>query len=138
MSSIKKQVAGIIELSLSLFLLFGALTVFNTCDLHDGKTMACYWADRMVVALGVVLAVQAVLRLLFRNTNIKKGIVSAMLPLAVLCIFIPDRIISLCMMDTMRCQAVFKPSVMVISVLLVLVMLADIVIMTISTKKDNS
>ena len=138
MLSLKGRGIGIIELIFSLLLAIGTLTVFDVCEISSEKIMACHWANNTVISLGTVLAVQSLARVLINNKSIRIGIIISMIPTTVLCILIPDTLISLCMINNMRCQSVFKPIVIVASAVLVFVLTADLIIMSINLKKDNA
>lgn len=80
--------------------------------------MACHWAEQAVFALSVVLLIQSILLLLLRDSGVKKGIAAAIIPTAVITVLVPGAFIRLCMMDTMRCRAVFRPAVSIFGVLI--------------------
>ena len=137
MNFIKKNAAGIAELLISIILVVGVFTLFKACGLHEGKAMACHWAENTVKALGIVFIFLSAIRLILKEDGVKKGIALAFVPLSVLTFLIPGKIISLCMMDTMRCQTSFKPFVIVLSVILALISLADVVILSLGKKDKN-
>ncbi len=137
MNFFKKNAAGIAELLISIILTVGVFTLFKACGLHEGKAMACHWAENTVKALGIVFVSLSVLRLIEKEEGVKKGIALAFVPLSVLTFLVPGKIISLCMMDTMRCQTTFKPFVIVLSVVLALISLADVVILSLGKKNNN-
>ncbi|HCJ42088.1 DUF4418 family protein [uncultured Ruminococcus sp.] len=109
----KKNILGIAELLTALLLTIGSFTIFKACGAHEGKYMACHWAQNAVTLIGTVITLLALLRILLKNKGIKAGLASGVFLLAVSVIFIPDSVISLCMMDTMRCHTIFKPTVIV-------------------------
>lgn len=137
MNYFKKNAAGIAELLISIILVVGVFTLFKACGLHEGKAMACHWAENTVKALGIVFIFLSAIRLILKEDGVKKGIALAFVPLSVLTFLIPGKIISLCMMDTMGCQTSFKPFVIVLSVILALISLADVVILSLGKKDKN-
>ena len=52
-------------------------------------------------------------------------------------IFIPNNVISLCMMDSMRCHTTFKPAVIVIASVLGALAVVDSILGIIKTGKSN-
>ena len=109
----KKNILGIAELLTALLLTIGSFTIFKACGAHEGKYMACHWAQNAVTLIGTVITLLALLRIVLKNKGIKAGLASGVFLSAVSVIFIPDSVISLCMMDTMRCHTIFKPAVIV-------------------------
>ena len=115
-----------VTLLLSLILCVGAMTIFSTCEPKaDGSYMLCHWAGQVVIGLGGVMAVIALARF-FVNAEVQKGLSLALIPLAVFTAYIPNNIIPLCKMETMQCQAIFKPSVFLVSALIIISAVANI------------
>ena len=111
----KKNLLGIVELILAALLTVGTVTFFKACGEHEGKFMPCHWAQNAVTLIGIVITLLALLRIILKNSGIKAGLAIGVFLISVSVIFIPNNAISLCMMDTMRCQTIFKPGVIVIA-----------------------
>ena len=82
--------------------------------------MHCHTAWHYVTVLAALQLAAAALRCLpavqhARTLCMVLSILLLLLP--VLAFFVPGQIVSLCMMTTMRCQAVMKPGVRVLAVL---------------------
>lgn len=122
---IKENILGIAELLTAAVLTAGSVTFFKACGAHEGKFMACHWAQNTVTLIGAVLILSALLRIVLPNKGAKAGLALSIVILSVSTAFIPNKVINLCMMDTMRCHTVFKPSVIIIAALLAAVALAD-------------
>ena len=133
----KKNIIGIAEFLLALLLTVGSLTIFKACGEHDGKYMACHWAQNAVTLIGAVISIQALLRILLKNSGIKAGLAISIFLSAVSVIFIPGHVISLCMMDTMRCISTFKPAVIVIASLLAAAAGSDSILGIIKAGKEK-
>ena len=118
---VKDNILGIAELLLGGILAVGSFTVFAACGEHEGKYMACHWAQNAVVLIGTVIVITALIKLFAKNSGVKAAFAVTHFLLAVGTAFIPGKIINLCMMETMRCQTVFKPAVLVISLILAVV-----------------
>ena len=118
---IKENIFGIAELLLGAALTVGPVTLFGACEAHEGKYMACHWAQNAVVLIGSVIVIPALIKLFAKNSGVKAAFAVTHFLLAVGTAFIPGKIINLCMMETMRCHTVFKPAVIVISLILAVV-----------------
>ncbi len=134
---LKGNAAGIAEAVLALLLTVGSLTVFRACDSAEGRYMACHWAQNAVTLAGTVLTVQSLLRIVIRNKGVGTGLSLGIFTLAASLTILPKTVISLCMMETMRCHTVFRPAVIVISVLLAAVSGIDAATGLIRTGKDK-
>lgn len=117
--SLKTLVFDIVLLLLSAGLTVGVKTVFSACEKKpDGTWMACHWAEQAVMALGCAMAVMALVNIVLNKTDLKRGIVLAMIPTALITAFVPNTLIKLCMMTDMHCHSVMKPAVIIISALI--------------------
>ena len=123
----KKNILGIAQLLTALLLTIGSVTFFKACGEHEGKFMACHWAQNAVVLVGIVLTVLALARIVLRDDNIRTGLSIGIFALSAAAAFIPGTAINLCMMKDMACHTAFKPAVIIISVLLAVLSLADVI-----------
>ena len=123
---------GITDILLAVLcavLLAGTITFLAPCGpKDDGSWMNCHWAGRVNTALAAVLLTMAVMHLAAPMGGIKLGLDLAMLPAGVLATQVSGHVISLCMMETMRCQSVMKPGVMVLGLLITAAAAWDLVI----------
>ena len=111
-------------LALAFFL--GLLFVFGPCGpKEDGGWMSCHWAGQALRGLAAAMLVIALLHLLPGRAKQKMGLDMAMIPLAVLALLLPGRLISLCMMASMRCRSVMAPAVTVFAVLMIVLSILD-------------
>ena len=78
----------------------------------DGRFMVCYWAGQAVLGVGIVLVVLSLLHLAFKNDGMKLGLDLAVIADAALLMFIPNRLIPLCIKNHMRCHTVMEPYVL--------------------------
>ncbi len=115
-------------LVLSLFLAFGTAFVFHACGPKaDGSWMNCHQAESIVVWVGAVLSVLSIVRL-FVPEGVKTGLSISFIPFSVFASFVPGVIIHLCMMHDMRCHAITRPAVLVISILIAVFAAVDVVL----------
>ena len=121
----KRTLLGIAEGIAALVLTIGAFTFFKACGEHDGKFMACHWAQNAVTLIGVLLIISALIRLFTRDNGVRAGIAVTQFLLSAAAALIPGTIINLCMMETMRCHTIFKPAVIILAVISAAVSGAD-------------
>ena len=118
----KTIILDVILCVLSALLCFGTKFAFHACGpKDDGGWMACHWAEQSVFGLGLVLLILSlVMTFAFKDGKTKSGIALSLEGIAALALVTPNHLISLCMMNTMRCHAVMKPAVIIISILIIL------------------
>lgn len=116
----KIHVADVVILILFCLLTIGVVTFLRPCGVHDdGSYSSCHWSGRILFGLGIIGILQAALAMLGQN-QFRLGLNAAIFLEAVVILFIPGRIVSLCMMSTMRCNLILKPGVQVISLVTIL------------------
>jgi len=105
----------VLLLALSIFLTFGTQFLFHACNVkEDGSYMLCHWAQRAVTGTGAVLIILYILCMIAKDRKIKAAFITAGIPVTILAMLFPDVLISMCMSDTMRCQAVMRPAVLAV------------------------
>lgn len=128
MQKFKISATDIIILLLSVLFLIGTIFWFNACGpKEDGSYMNCHWAGVMLMATAAVLATDALAHLLIPDSKVKAGLSAAMIPLSILACIIPGNLISLCMMESMRCRSIMTPAAIVFGALIAAVSAADVV-----------
>ena len=136
---IKNKRIGASDIILVVFgavFFIGILTFFGPCGpKDDGSWMTCHWAGQAATGLSAVLLFMSVVHIIVKNPGIKTGLSIAVIPTAILAILIPGNIISMCMMNTMRCHAVMKPGVVICSALMILAAGFDIFLQWTKSKK---
>ncbi len=107
---------------LSALLCFGTKYLFHACPpKEDGSWMACHWAEQTVFGLGLVLLILSlVMTCAIKDQKVKSGIALSLEGIAAMALVTPNYLIHLCMMTDMRCHAVMKPAVMIISIIIIL------------------
>ena len=112
----KKRVSapGIICFILSLLMTVLVLTVSHACVHDDGTYSSCHWAGVVSMMLGVVMAVLSAASVL--RTGLPALTCTALAAMvSVLAFLTPGTLVPLCMMAAMRCNAIMRPTVMVLS-----------------------
>lgn len=110
---------------LGLLLTIGVFTFLKPCVHADGVYGTCHWAGQILASLGIVMTVQAVMGTFCGNAKMREGISLSMIPTALLAALVPGVLIPLCMMETMRCNAIMKPATLLIAILIALLSAVD-------------
>ena len=115
----KTKVCAVTGLIIAVLMEVGLCSFLAACGpKEDGSWMMCHYVQNVLLLLGGCLVLLHTLALVFsETTHIAGGILLAGVLLFVCCIVVPDRVIHMCMMDTMRCHTVMQPGVLVISIL---------------------
>lgn len=111
-------------LVVSAFLAVGVMTLFHACaPKDDGTWMSCHYAQLAVFGLACAMVVLSLSALVARR-GAAFWLHLAVAGLAVVSAFVPGGAISLCMMAGMRCRAVMRPSVILLSVVIAVLAVA--------------
>lgn len=123
------RILSIVTLALGVILAVGALYAFHACGpMDDGSWMKCHWAQQISAALGVVIAVQALIAIVAKTSAARAGISAVIIPTAVLAILVPNTIIPLCMMSDMRCQAIMRPAIYLVAGIILILSIVNTLI----------
>lgn len=113
--SIRKWIPAL----LSVLLVFGVLTVFGACGMKDdGTWMKCHGAQTTVAKLGGAMTALFLLAALLRNRALKTILYGLGIVGSVVVFLIPETIMPMCMMRTMRCYTVMQPFVRIMAVMI--------------------
>ena len=116
-----KKIIHIAAILLSVFLAAGVKLLFHACGpKEDGSWMHCHTAENAVCICGICMAVLLLGALLLRGR--RAAAIPCLLAAAagVVTALLPNTIIHMCMMTDMRCHAVMKPAVIILSILIAL------------------
>ena len=126
----KKRRFGVMDVllcALNLLFFVGMQTVFLPCEMRpDGSWMSCHWAGQALTGIAAALSAIALMHLVIPRAQVKMGLALAMIPLSVLALVLPDHLIDLCMMETMRCHTVMTPAVTVLSLVNIMIAATDV------------
>ena len=121
------NLVGLVLLVVSIIQVLGLKTFFAGCSKRDnGSWMNCRWATQAVIGVSLLLIVMAVMLILVRSTNTKKGIALAMIPTALLNILLPGYLIPLCTSTSMRCHTTMLPAVRIMSLIIAGIALVEV------------
>ncbi|MDO4634190.1 MAG: DUF4418 family protein [Eubacteriales bacterium] len=118
-------IVDMLRLILSLILTVGSSTFLHACLHDDGSISTCHYAQQMVTALGILLAVLALLSLLLHEDGVRKGLALAGICAGLLTVLTPGILIPVCAMAAMRCRLIMLPSVRLIAGLLTVLSLLE-------------
>lgn len=119
----------IILLAVSAVFFIGILTFFKSCGpMEDGSWMTCHWACQAITGIAAVILVISIIHFIVPDAAIKSGLSIAEIPAAVLAAVIPGHLISLCMMNSMRCRAIMTPLTILFSILTIAAAIVDILL----------
>ena len=124
----KNKITGIISAVMGLVLAVGVMTVFRACPIkEDGTWMHCHSAQTTVMYLALAMAVVSAVTVFVKNKAVNIGLYAVNLILSVVTMLIPQTIIHMCMMNTMRCHAIMRPFSTIMAVLILIVSAVGIV-----------
>ncbi|MBR1591567.1 MAG: DUF4418 family protein [Ruminococcus sp.] len=139
--NMKNKSAFITDLLLflaSAFFCTGTKFVFHACGKkEDGSYMSCHWAEQAVFAVSISIVIISLLVLLVKNRKFKAGAAAALIPCALMAAIIPNNMINLCMMNTMRCHSTMRPFVITASAVIIIIAAADI-FLNINSKENKN
>ncbi len=117
--------------AITLLFLIGSFTFLSPCPAkEDGSWMNCHWAGQAISGLAAVLLVISLIHLFAPDPKVKLGLSLSMIPTALLAAILPGNLITLCMMESMRCHTTMRPLTIIISVLVILLALIDTFLQT--------
>ena len=129
-----KKILNYVPAVLAAILAIGVVTVFKACaPMDDGSWMNCHNAQLQVFVIAIVITIIAVVNIFLNNKKINLCLGIVGIALAVIAAIVPGIITHLCMMDTMRCHAIMRPYVVVLSVLFIIAQ----VLLTVLGLKDS-
>ena len=111
----KKKWCTIAALAVNIVLLVGLVSFLDACGpKEDGSFMMCHHARNVLLLFGTAIAVFHLLGLFLpEKYGFEKGLALASFIVCVCAVLIPQKIIPLCMMNTMRCHTVMRPGALV-------------------------
>lgn len=112
------SISACVQAVLALLMAVGAATFLGPCVHTEGGFGTCHWAGRVLTGLGAAMAVQAVIGMFFADARVREGVSLSMIPVALLAALTPGVVIPLCMMETMRCNAIMRPAMALIAALI--------------------
>ncbi len=130
------RIMDVIMAVLGIVFLLGIIFLFGPCGpKEDGSYMTCHWAGNAETGIASVLLILSLMQVFIKNKDIKTGISLSMIPVSLLGLFIPGRLINLCMMHDMACHLKMHPAVTVCTILFAVMSIINIVLLRRGEKK---
>lgn len=127
--NIVSNLLSVLLLALSVFLTLGTEFIFHACDpMADGHFMSCHEAQHAVTGAGVVLIIFYILSLIVKERKVRSAFITSGIPVTILAMLIPGRLMHMCMSNTMRCHAVMEPSVLAVGCVILVVSVVALVV----------
>ena len=135
----KSRLFNIIQLVAAATAAAGVMTIFSACGAkEDGTWMSCHSAQMLVFGLGTAMTAVSVFMLLLKNKALRVLLGLANIVLAVVCMAVPGKIISMCMMADMRCYSVMKPFVILICIAVIVLTACTVIFVFKKNRKSES
>ncbi|MDR2795312.1 MAG: DUF4418 family protein [Spirochaetaceae bacterium] len=113
-------ISGGAAIVFGLLIALGPQFLFPVCPVEGGMFMKCHWSAQAEIGVGAVIAVLGIALVIFANSKIRLGLTIGIFLSAVLSLLIPHALIGGCAMQSMPCRKISFPSIVVISILLLI------------------
>lgn len=116
-----KYVVGALLLVLGLLIALGPQSIFSVCAYNPEKAMKCHWTAQAEIGIGLVIAVIGVLQMVTNHAKTRQGLSMAAIPMGLLVMMVPLKLIGLCMNVHMQCVTLTRPALIMLGVAVMLV-----------------
>ena len=116
----KSLITGIVLLGISVFLTIGVKLIFHACVHEDGSKGSCFWAEQAVQAAGILLILECLILVFAKERSAQRALSLVICGTGIVTALLPQVFISLCMMPSMRCNALMRPCTIACSAALVI------------------
>lgn len=131
------RLSDLIFAILNILFFIGITFVFHACGPKaDGSWMTCHYAQNIIKLSSVIGMILSIINI-FVNAQIKLGIYISTLAISIGTIFVPGKLIPLCMMNDMRCNAITKPCTIIFAVIIALSSLSNLIFTLLKLRKQN-
>lgn len=114
----RSLVPALVTLVLAVLAAAGVKSFAGPCVHEDGSFGPCHWAGQALFGLSIVIAAESVIVLWRKDAGLRRGLYLAMMLTAMLGILMPGTLISLCVMESMRCRMIMRPAMLVLYALM--------------------
>lgn len=122
---------------LNILFFIGITFVFHSCGQKaDGSWMTCHYAQNIIKLSSTIGMILSIINI-FVNVQTKLGIYVSTLAISIGTIFVPGKLIPLCMMNDMKCNAITKPSIIIFAVIIALYSLSNLIFSILKLRKQN-
>lgn len=132
------RLSDLIFAIINILFFIGITFVFHACGpKDDGSWMTCHYAQNIITLSSVIGMILSIINI-FVNAQTKLGIYLSCFVIAVGTIFVPGKLIKLCMMSDMRCNAITKPCTIVFSIIIILSAVMNLITILVNQKKSEN
>ncbi|QOX63194.1 DUF4418 family protein [Anoxybacterium hadale] len=114
-------ITGLFFLVTGLLISLGPTYLFKVCEAMGDDFMKCHWTARAEIGIGLLIAVLGVISILVSSLPIRLGLHIGAGLTGILAASVPTVLIGVCAMPGMNCHAIAAPSILVISLLVIIV-----------------
>ena len=116
-----KYVVGALLLVLGLLIAIGPQKIFPVCEFNPEKPMKCNWMGKAEIGVGAVVALIGVLQMAMDHAKVRMGLSMAAVPMGLLTLLLPTKLIGVCMNVHMRCVTLTRPALLMLGIATILV-----------------
>ena len=116
-----KYVVGALLLVLGLLIAIGPQKIFPVCEFNPEKPMKCNWMGKAEIGVGAVVALIGVLQMVMDHAKVRMGLSMAVVPMGLLTLLLPTKLIGVCMNQHMRCVTLTRPALLMLGIATILV-----------------
>ncbi len=122
---------------LGVLLILIPVKLFPVCNYTEMK-MACYYTQRSIVGVGIIVAILGAVTVFFADSNIRIGISISQIGLAALIFLYSTKLIGLCKMSTMQCRLGTGPALFVAGIVIAGLSVINAIYLYFKNKKVKS
>ena len=131
-----RTIVDLLVLIAGIVMAAGAATFLKPCGpQEDGSWMTCHWAGQAVLGVSVLICILALICLILPDAKVKTGLSIGIIGAAALNALLPGFLIQTCLMESMRCNSVMRPGVMVASAVVAALALVNIIVSAVRSRK---
>lgn len=116
-----KYVVGALLLVLGLLIAIGPQKIFPVCEFNPEKPMKCNWMGKAEIGVGAAIALIGVLQMVMDHAKVRMGLSMAAVPMGLVTLLLPTKLIGVCMNQHMRCVTLTRPALLMLGIATILV-----------------
>ena len=134
----KKNILEIVPAIIAVLSAAGVMTIFRACGkTGEGTWMNCHNAQLYVFVVSLIIAAISIAAAFVKSSKLKMCLGIVAIVLAIITALIPGVLVHLCMMTTMRCHSLMRPSVIILCVLVIIFELINVFFILRKEKKHE-